>query len=129
MSGVSAPVVWAVVIALLGAWLYHTLADHHGHLVLLRVVRPSTVVPPARHDSAWHRAGHPRQLAVNALLTGAAILVGLGWELSPYVAAVVVTGFAVTAAVLTWMRRAGQPGLHDRGTRETEGSKSLCRSH
>lgn len=127
MSGVSAPVVWAIVIVLAGAWLYHTLVDHHGHLALLKVVRPSTVVPETRHDSKWHAMGHPRQLAVNILLTGAAILLGLAWELSPYVAAVVVIMWVAVTGILAWMRRVNQPGLRSRGTRETEGSKSLCR--
>ena len=124
MSGVSAPVVWAVGIFLLGGWLYHTLADHHGHLVLLKVVRPSTAVPEIRHDSKWHVMSHPRRLAVNAMITGAAVLVGLAWELSPYAAAIVVTGSGVTLAILTWMRRHPQPGSRSHETRETEGGKS-----
>lgn len=116
MSGVSAPVVWAIVITLLGAWLYHVLADHHGYLVALRVIRPSTVVPPARSRSLWHRLNHPRRLLVNAVLTGAAILAGLAWELSPYAAGVIVIGSAVAFAVFTWMRRAGQPETHSHET-------------
>lgn len=126
MSGVSAPVVWAIVIVLMGGWLYHALADHHGHLVLLKLVRPAVVVPETRHDSKWHAMSHPRRLLVNALLVGAAILAGLAWELSPYVAAAVITGWAVTTAILVSMRRAGRDGLHphSHGTGTTEGSKS-----
>jgi hypothetical protein len=127
MSGVSAPVVWAVIIVLMGGWLYHALVDHHGHLVLLRIVRPSTAVPETRHDSKWHAMSHPRRLLVNVMLTGAAILTGLAWELSPYVAAAVVIAWAVTAAVLVFVRRAGQPGAHSHEIRDAEGSKSLCR--
>lgn len=127
MSGVSAPVVWAIVITMLAAWLWHTLVDHHGHLVLLKVVRPSTVVPPARPGSKWHAASHPRRLMANLALAGAAVLVGLAWELSPYAALVIVAGSGVTFAIVTWMRRAGQaPGKDE--TREAEGGKSLCRS-
>lgn len=120
----SAPVVWAVIIVLLGAWLYHTLADHHGHLVLLKVIRPKTVVPETRHDSKWHAMSHPRRLLVNVMLTGAAVLTGLAWELSPYVAAVIVIGSGVVAVIFWWMRRAGLPGTHPHENRETEGSKS-----
>lgn len=126
MSGVSAPVVWSVVIVLLGGWLYHALADHHGHLVLLKLVRPAVVVPATRHDSKWHAMNHPRRLLVNAMLTGAAVLIGLAWELSPYVAAVVVAAWAVTAVILVAMRRPARGGLHphSRGTGTTEGSGS-----
>ena len=92
MSGVAAPVVWAVVIVLAGAWLCHIVVDHHSHLVLLKVFRPFTVVPETRHDSRWHSASHPRRMLVNILLTGAAVLIGLAWMLSPYVAAAVVIG-------------------------------------
>ena len=123
MSGVAAPVVWAVVIVLLGAWLYHVIADHHGHLVLLKVIRPSVTVPETRHDSKWHAMSHPRRLLVNALLVAAAILIGLAWMLSPYVAAAMVTGTGVTIAILGWMHSHPQPGIRHRH-RETEGSET-----
>lgn len=124
MSGVSAPVVWAIVLFMLGAWLWHTIADHHGHLVLLKVVRPKTVVPSTRHSSKWHMASHPRRLMANLALIAAAILAGMAWEWSPYVALVIVAGSAVTFVILAWMRRAGSDDLHTHQTRETEGSKS-----
>lgn len=125
MNGVSAPVVWVVVLFLAGAWLWHTLADHHGHLVLLRVIRPSTVVPETRHDSRWHAASHPRRLMANLLLTGAAILTGLAWELSPYAAAAMVIGSGIVLAILSYMRRAGRGSLRPGSAQETEGRNSL----
>lgn len=113
MSGVAAPVVWAVVITLAGAWLYHTVADHHGHLLLLKVFRPSTAVPETRHDSRWHSASHPRRLLVDVMLIGAAILTGLAWMLSPYVAAAVVIGAGLTAAAFGLFRRYSRPHVHE----------------
>lgn len=123
MTGVSLPVVWAIILTLAGAWLWHVIVDHHGHLVLLRIVRPSTVVPETRHSSKWHRAGHLRRLVVNAILVGAAILVGLAYELSPYAALALVAGSAVTFAIFAWMRRPDRIP-EETGTRVAEGSKS-----
>lgn len=110
-SGARAPVVLAVAVVLAGSWLYHAVADHHGHLRLLRAFRPATAVPGTRHDSAWHALSRPRRLLVNGMLVSAAVLAGLAWELSPPVTAACLV-LATAAGVTRLAVRAvhGRPG-------------------
>lgn len=123
MNGVSPYVVIAYLVIAAGALGWHMVSEHYVHLVWLRVIDPETKVPDVSRGSWWHAMPHWKRLGAHAVMAGAAILGGLAWELSPYLIAAV-AGLAVTGIVLRIMHRAGQPGVHSRETRETEGSKS-----
>lgn len=124
MSGVSAPVVIAYLAIAAGATGWHMASEHYVHLVWLRVIEPDTKVPDVSHRSWWHAMPHWKRLGAHAAMAGAAILAGLAWELSPYVAAAVIIGSGVTGTILVLMRRAGGAGTHshEHETSTTEGS-------
>jgi chromate transport protein ChrA len=110
-TGVSTPVVTAVAVVLAGAWLYHVIKDHRGHLILLHVIRPATVVPEADHDSRWHKMNHPRRLLVQLMMIGAAVLAALAWELAPLVTGSLVI-LAGAAGVVVLLSRAMTGRVH-----------------
>ena len=124
MSGVSPYVVIAVAVVMTAAWLYHAVTEHHYHLVLLHVIRSSTVVPPATHDTRWHAMSHPRRLLVDALLIGAAILAGLAWELSPYMVAVLAVIAGIIFTGWTIIRVLDRKNEVRRPGKVTEGNRS-----
>jgi hypothetical protein len=97
-------------------WLHHAVADHHGHLKALRVIRPRTRVPATRHDSWWHGLPRARRAAVDAALLLAAACAGLAWQLSPQVAAVVLILAAAAVVIVAAVRR--MQAAHLRRSRE-----------
>lgn len=89
------------------AWAWHAVHEHHAHLRLLRVVRPDTFVPPVRHDTGWHGLGHWKRMAVHAAMLGAAVVIGLAWQLSWIGTAIALVLGGTAWAVLAFVRAAG----------------------
>lgn len=89
------------------AWAYHGVREHHAHLRLLRVVRPSTAVPPTSHDSGWHALGHWKRMAVNTAMLGGAIVIGLCWDLSWVGTFFALVAFGTAWAVIAMVRAMG----------------------
>lgn len=90
------PLIVAVTTVVTGVAVHHAVTGHHRHLALLRIFRPSVVVPQTAHDAWFHRLSWPRKIAANAAIITASIMTGTAWMLSP-----LVTAFACITLVLS----------------------------
>jgi len=61
--------------------LFHSVREHHLHLVIARKVNPGTVVPPTRHDTGWHAMSHRARTGINIAMLAIAVCLGLAWQL------------------------------------------------
>jgi hypothetical protein len=73
----------AVILAVLGAGAvgYHLVAAHKIHRVIAHRFRPAITVPQTGHDARWHALGFRRRAAVDAAMIGAALCLGVAWQL------------------------------------------------
>lgn len=80
MSELALPVMLALLGLAAAGMLYHSVTEHHLHLLIARKVSPDTEVPPTRHDTGWHAMSHGKRFWVDVAMLAAAACLGLAWQ-------------------------------------------------